>query len=372
MKLNSTVMFVAVAIGLVDVGGGRALAETNGFVWGKTAASAAALESDSARCAEEAKSVKAGTRELPLDVHGLANIWEQAIVQHIDDVALRRAYLSRCLHKLGWRPVPLTAEENSSLKAASTSDARSHWEDGFFARADFANRLQATATMPLPEISGGSAVYGPMRIDLDKLVPTPGVVKSGDTLLKAPAEHLRTARVTAGATLSVLNGARFEAGTTLYAARLMHWGQERSFWCGPIKAGHFTLRGCVRNDEDWGFVAAVGQGPTWAVSSTDQDAFDPDLALNIEPSDHDLVGHFDVYLVVRNITATDVRLEAVLNYGKEWEDIWAYSLPFDSNGRAVLPFWSRRLVLTRAGDGVSTNLEDGGDGTGWPWSPAKH
>lgn len=361
-------------------------AAANDFIWGRANATSDALAADLADCTDRSKTVTASVQPQSVTVYRqphvspaagyagamIGSIIGNAIVQAREDAAAQKAYVPLCLRKRGWRPIPLNPEEANSFAAASKPEERAKWAEAFFGRPDFPGRVQATQRPPLPEVAAAPFTYGPMRLDPDTLVLTQGVVNQGGTVLKGPAGHIQTARVAADTRLPVLNGARFEAGATVYAARLMHAGQEWSFWCGPLKSGPFNLQGCVRNDPDWGFVAVVGEGSWWAVEAPDGDGSDPDVLLQLEPSDHDLVGPFDFYLVVRRVTAKEVKLTATVNRGKAWEDIWSYSVPFLSNGRAVLPFWSRRLVFTRSGDGVTATFEKDGDGTPWPWAPAPH
>ena len=80
----------------------------------------------------------------------------------------------------------------------------------------------------------------------------------------------------------------------------------------------------------------------------------------------DLLGDMGFGLAVRKISDSGVVLEAVVNQGSDYETLWKQTVAFDASGRAILPFWTHRLILTRTGKDLAVAFTPDGDGTGWP------
>ena len=73
----------------------------------------------------------------------------------------------------------------------------------------------------------------------------------------------------------------------------------------------------------------------------------------------------DFSLVVKKVTAKAVSLEARAAKDGKTVNFWAGDLAFGDNGKAVLPFWTWRLVFTRDEKSVSATFTPDGEGAGW-------
>jgi hypothetical protein len=147
---------------------------------------------------------------------------------------------------------------------------------------------------------------------------------------------------------------------------------EQTYWCGPFKAtgllGSSVSTYCVFADDN-GYDFVFSGAEPWVAPP-------PDLAtlsqfksatvdLTLEPSDQALLGPLDFALNVQGIDKTEIDLEAVVTKANRKVTIWSGALTFDSDGKAVLPFWTHRLVLTRDGKSVTAAFTADGDGAGW-------
>jgi hypothetical protein len=76
------------------------------------------------------------------------------------------------------------------------------------------------------------------------------------------------------------------------------------------------------------------------------------------------------YLVVRRVAKSGVEVEAWAAMNGRKTMFWSGELAFDPDGKAVLPFWSHQLALTRQDRTVKAVFTPNGAGRGWmeaPW-----
>ncbi len=153
---------------------------------------------------------------------------------------------------------------------------------------------------------------------------------------------------------------------------------QQTYWCGPMTSqrpltGPKPMVGCVWIDED-GYAIGMAEGAEWLAA----DVPPSDKALRwksadatfvFAESDEDLLGPLDFALVVRKVGKTAVSLEADASHDGKFVAFWVGEESFDAQGKAVLPFWTHRLVMTRSGDGVTAAFTADGDGQGWPDPP---
>ena len=128
-----------------------------------------------------------------------------------------------------------------------------------------------------------------------------------------------------------------------------------------------TAPTCVRSD-GLGYRLISPDGANWIATGLDLHAdpanADPDgFFLDVSPDD--LIGPMRFALVLRKVTATTIGVEATVTRANDTETIWQDALPRGPDGSAILPLWTRRLVLRPDASGVAVTLSSDGDGAGW-------
>lgn len=224
-----------------------------------------------------------------------------------------------------------------------------------------------------PEPAATRMVFGPVLFDPVKMTATPGSVGRRGVLATGPAAHARTGRVQREFRVGPMAGFAVEAGVEWHYIEVVRAdGSRTGFWCGPAQAismfGREATTGCMAPSRAGTWTYFPGEGEPWlagwasptpAGSNMTTDAF----AVVDSPTDG--VGPFEVDIVVRDLNARRIRLEAVGRRGDRTVVFWRGE--FDWTGdAAVIPLWTHRLTLRRERGTVSAALSADGDGTALP------
>jgi hypothetical protein len=261
------------------------------------------------------------------------------------------------------------------MAAIKQPELASAWVGRFYERPDFAGRLANVTGMRLPEADVSEPfAYGAMRLDPSSLALPSGVVPVNGAVVSGKASHRATGRLLRDVASPYYNDGHMLAERPLEEAVLSGEGDTpHTYWCGAhnFKNTFQVQPACLRNDADGGFVMIYPEGADWIATGIEPQSAatvpsGPDVVF-FEQSPSDLVGPFDFTMVVLKLTDQSVTLRAVVTRGDDDETLWKDTLSLDPDGKAALPFWSHRLVLTRTGNGVSVTFPSDGDGTGWPY-----
>jgi hypothetical protein len=347
------------------------LAGTPKIVWAKIGAPSSAMEIDFSACIEESRKLKLHPQSsVPVGPFGM--LIGDLMAPTTQFPKERADFIRTCMFGRGYHAVRLLPDEEMDLNAVKTDEASAQWAERFYGRGDFAQRLAAASPPPLSEANNEPLTYGAIRFDPALLVPASGIIKAGNVVLAGRVSHRRTAQLAVDAEVRPDGyDTRIPAGTVLHEAVFPDEdGTNKTYWCGSFRTvAGFIDDMCARNGQN-GFVLLHPEGAHWIATGldthgnfgfADRDTFD------LIESPTDLAGEIDFAMAVRKISRTSIILEAVVNHGSDYETLWKKTLPLDSSGTVVLPFWTHRLVLTSSGDGIHVTFPADGDGTGWPY-----
>jgi len=149
-------------------------------------------------------------------------------------------------------------------------------------------------------------------------------------------------------------------------------------WCGPLT--NSSIRGssnlatrCVVRAPRGYEVVATAQGPSWMAEhgavGTGEGYFEGPIAF--EPVDLATLEPMVFELKWARSGRDGVEVEAVARRDRESVRVSRGRVPFDAVGRAIVPFWTHRLTLTRSGRDVTAALTADGDGTGFDFFAEK-
>ena len=287
-----------------------------------------------------------------------------------------------CMLSLGYSRLPLTPEESQAMRSARGPEAKRAWIKAFVAKDQSARIAEAAARSTLlPQLTPEPFAFEGVRLDPASIKLATGPQANYQPLLTAQMSHRRTATLANDLEGRAVLRLRMKAGTTLYAVDGVGTAsaEQTTLWCGPAQAvvfGHEkTGAACVFNTDDGGSIIPAGGGD-WMMSPQELPAqIHPGPItsgeLAVTPTDGDRIGPMDLALEALVIEQDHVMLRATASREGRKVVFWTRQLPFDSSGRAVLPFWSKRLVMTRSYDKsgdrylVSLALTDDGAGDGW-------
>ncbi|MBA3812190.1 MAG: hypothetical protein H0X27_11230 [Caulobacteraceae bacterium] len=350
-------------------------------IWAKDAGASAAMLTDLTACEREAKDVHATYQMayVPLSPGGLlAAALVGGVAQGIQQHKARLAHVAHCMRGRGYAGIPLTPQEEAQANSQKSPAAAAAWTTRFYASEGFAARAAAAArpvVPPLPEAADEPLTYGGVRFDPARLTAYPGVILKGSPLLGGKVAHRRTARLASGVELHHIIKLDGEADAVFHEVVLPGDDDpKQTYWCGPMTshplAGSQHLTVCAfTNEEGYVVDAAVGQ-PWLAGSLIERRARPPEwksaaVTLGMAPSAEDLLGPLDFTLILKKIEKGGVGLEAVATRDGKSVTFWKGETVFDTQGKAIVPFWSHRLALTRSGAGVTAAFTSDGDGSGW-------
>lgn len=304
-----------------------------------------------------------------------------AIVQALIDNAYRKAALPGCMRARGFAKTQLSDEQQKTYRSLNDDAARAQWQDAFRAdmtSEDYVEALKPKAT-PLPSARDEPFVVGLVRFNVDRVKVSSSPIYAGGAILVTDGHYRQTAKVkyrTLLATLSALGRSyplvvKADAiYIQTYEGRpgaLGPW-EDKTVWCGPVEMRGKPGTMCFRSTfEGYQFQPTE---PDWfpqigPVLELNKPLTPASLVLDELPVDLSAPPPFEVSLRVDRISKKAVELSAVARRDKTQIPFWKGATLFDGSGRAVLPFWTSRLIMTREGKGISVVLQEGGDGTGW-------
>ena len=301
-------------------------------------------------------------------------------VQHAHQVS---AAADMCMLSLGYTRLPLNESESQAMRAAHGPDAKKAWIRAFVAQDQSARIAEAAAnSMVLPQLAPEPFAVGGVRLDPATIKLTDGAQQDGRPLLTVQAAHRRTAVLASDVEGRAVLRLRLKGGATLYAVDAIGSAspEQATLWCGTASVVAFGREkpsgACVFNTDQGGALIPADPDAAWMMSPEDIPAqvrpgsiTTGQLALT--PADGDTIGPMDVSIEASWINDSGVTLRATATRDGRKVRIWTRKLPFDAQGHAVLPFWSKRLVLARSYDRpadryfVTASLTEDGDGTGW-------
>lgn len=374
---------VAAMLAVTGRGGGAEAADqaTPGHVWARQGADEAAMRKDLGECVGAAQNLRGKTVGVYTGSF-LVDVLETLVATQVADGArrppARAAFAHRCMAMRGYHAVALSVDEVADLRTRTAADDQAAWVRALYARPDFAGRLEAASKgppLPLPGSAPEPLTYGAVRFDPAKLSAPGGTIAVGKAVLGGRIAHRRTARLTAAVAFHAGNLWTVDAGHPFY--QLVADGEggapRVSYWCStmvehqPLTKAEQPLCGWA-GDGGYAVYPATGQ-MDWLTPAPDFErpvAYDMDQPLALQPTDEDLVGAMDFTLILRRIDGGSAVLEAHAGMDGDRLTFWRGQVAFGADDRAVLPFWTHRLVLTRAGSGVTAAFTADGDGQGWP------
>ncbi len=345
-------------------------------LWAKVGATDSRVESDLADCRAQSAKVEVDTS---YQTEALAGLLGAAIIAAAKKPHAEHVFAAHCMKRRGYVWLPLTDGEARDLAGAKLPVDRSAWIDRFYA-GDLTGRLDAAwkpVVPPLPEAADDDFSFDGVRFDPDKLVAAADPVGSGGTALSGVVTHQATARLAAPLDTATSPKLRAEAGAELYeVVAPTRFDPAQTYWCGPFRLmgllAHPMVTTCVfAGDNGYQFISVGGEawlGPL--PTPLDYHLTDAVSTIALTPSDRDLIGPMDFTLVVRRVGKSGVDLEAYAARQGKKALFWSGELAFDPDGKAVLPFWSHKLALTRLDKTVKVVFAPNGDGRGWmdaPW-----
>jgi hypothetical protein len=238
----------------------------------------------------------------------------------------------------------------------------------------------AEPTAPAPVMapvmrSATPFVSGAVLFDPAAMTAASAPVARRGVLATGPASHARTGRVQTGFRAGPAAGYYIDAGTDWHyveASETDRQGERfwTGFWCGPAQAIHMfgrtPIAACVTPLAPgvWRVFPAP-EAPSWLVG------WPPPTMVNaltdaFQVVDHptDVIGPFEVDIVVRDFNDRRIRLEARGRPGEQSVAFWRGEFSW-TDGHAVVPLWTHRLTLGREGSAISAVLAEG-DGTALP------
>ena len=346
-------------------------------VWARTGAAAAAMETDLADCSAQSKSLVAhadpSDTSRSIAVYGTAGagaaLVGELLAEAIDTPGLRSHAVRTCMYGRGYHAIALTQQETTELFALKSPAAALSWMEGFYARPEYGARLADATAPPFPDARTEPFTYGAVRLDPDGLIVAKGPVTAGGVLLSGVASHRRTGRLLRDLPVAqYYGGGRLASGAVFHQAVFQEGdGKDHTYWCGAFKGTFETAPTCIRSD-GMAYRLVSPDGANWVTTGldlhADPGAADPD-GLWLDESADDLIGPMQFALVLGKLTPTTIVVAATVTRGDDTETIWRDALPRRPDGSAVLPLWSRRLILAPEASGVSASLATDGDGSGW-------
>jgi hypothetical protein len=343
------------------------------FIWAKAGASADSMEARFADCALQAKSVRAEPRDgsLRAVLGPVGGALAESLESEMYTPKAQAAARDRCLFRDGYRAIALTSAEAADLAAQKGPGNVAAWVGAFYGTRDFSARLALASPPPLPEAKAEPWAYGAVRFDPDSLRASPSA-KVGDDVLTGHVAYRRTVKLTGEVTFELEGAGRIAAGATLHQAVFPSEadGVGRTYWCGPFRGPVATSGVCARNDPD-GYAMFYNKGAKWLATDLDT-GHEPSVTTTVfrlEPMPDASPAPMDFRLALRKLRPDQIILEAFVASGRDEETLWRRAIPFGADGRAVVPFWSHRLILTREPGGVSVHLAADGDGSGLAYAP---
>ena len=227
-----------------------------------------------------------------------------------------------------------------------------------------------------PPLTPAPMVSGPVLFNPAAMSATAGPVGRRGVLATGPASHARTGRVQREFRVGPIAGFAVQADAEWHHVEVIRTdGSRTGFWCGPAQAismfGREETTGCMApiGGDFWRYFP--GRGEPWLVgwpsptttANTATDAFE------VVDNPTDTIGPFEVDIVVRDLDAHRIRLEAQGRRGDRRVVFWRGEFDWSADA-VIIPVWTHRLTIRRQGQSVSSVLSADGDGTALPVSSA--
>jgi hypothetical protein len=367
-------VWAAALAGIAGLAAGRASAEDH--LWAKIGATDVGATADLAGCEAQSKTTQYHVPVMQNYTGGLVGALIAAGGTAIREDEAKHTFLLHCMRRHGYVWLPLTRDESRALGAAASPDVRRQWIDRLYA-GDLAKRLDsawAPVVPPLPDGQEEPLTFDGLRLDPATLTPASGVVTKGGAVLSGRVTHAATARLATAVDIPVIPDLTAPAGTVFYqVVTPTDFDPEEMFWCGPLTDanpnGMRTITYCIDVD-DRGYAIHVASLESWyappPVLGLGGGAMRNKTAkLLLKPSEADLLGPFQLSLVLTGEDKSSVSIGVDVAQQKRHQRIWEFTLPLAANGTAVLPFWTHKLTLTRTDKGVNVAFTADGDGKGW-------
>ena len=365
MKMH---LITAIVVAIVGLASSASVAVAAGpvTVLAKPGGTLAAREIDEAECKLQAQATR-NTNYAP----NLGGVAPALMVQTMSDGNIVSRATRACLGVRGWSDVPLTADEARQYSGLRDTK-RDAWLEVFFA-SNIGDRVTAALPLPftpLPTAVEGRFFVGGLLIDPDRIEVIAAPLRAKDILIRGVAMHQATATLTRPLDVEVGFGhLKAPAGTVFHQVMLPSRSGLRAAWCGQAQHG---MMHCFLNHIE-SYDLTVGRGRPWLFGRTftwvDQEL---DTLRTVSPiwlqrDETDRLGPVDYTIRIASLNDKRVKLEAVARRGEEEVVFWTGTVEFDAAGTGTLPFWTKKLVLTRSEGTVQARLEDTGNGEGWPW-----
>jgi hypothetical protein len=347
-------------------------------VWVKAGAGAPTMEGDYQDCTDEAHLIGVQLNMSRTTVTAPGGVLIGAVVGAGFSAALspkaHSDYIKTCMEGRGYGGLALTGAEEADYGSQKTPEARNGWLQAFYATPDFAGRRDAVLaklagpppSKPVPPAPSEPFTFGAIKMDPATLTVASGEVDGVRAVVSGPITHRTTGRVTKADGFS---GWGVKTGLVVQKSVVSGPdGINQTYWCGQVsKAWPDGINDHCLWAGPGGVSIYPGRDTPWLdrPAFSDQPSRQTSASFAVEESPDDLIGPMEFGLYVEKVTTSYVRLVAEAKWNNKYVDFWAADLPFDDQGKAVLPFWSHRLTVTRAGSGVAAAFTKDGDGAGW-------
>jgi hypothetical protein len=290
---------------------------------------------------------------------------------------LAQARLQRdCLSDRGYTAIALDEEETRAYAVTGSLPQQAVWL-ARLSTGGIGERIRSATVRtpaPLPAAQDEPFAIGAIRLDPGSLSLAPDPVAAGMAVVTGSASHRRTAKLERGFSflgVQVPTGSEF-----MQFDSPMRWNHMTA-WCQRVRGPVHYAASVVVPDAVWCFRAAdvdyeVLGSFDWFPTSVADATADKGVRgpIELKVDSQDALGPLNFALVVEKVRPTKVTLSAQVTQSGQSAVVWRGSETFDADGRAELPFWTKRLVLMRDSAGVKGMWENG-DGRGWADQPGR-
>lgn len=302
-----------------------------------------------------------------------------AIVGLIETDRQRKQAETLCMRNLGYAVVKLTREEEQGYRVHS-DDAVEIWQRKIRGE-DWTARVQAALTPVVPRLPPYQIrpfTQGGLEVDSSSLVAAVGPVAVGDNILGGKAMRWRTAVL--AEPFSTGNGLIEVAGNAGAVFNQVDFRPQKepllrpdgATWCGPVtqtapQSPSSREVYCFTGRDD-GYEIYQSTGYDWFGGPYGDGFALPRFSkpIVLQERTADDLSPLDFGVRVKGLTAGHAVLEGYVSRNHEEVVLWRRRLTFGAEHSAVLPLWTKRLVLNKGtANAVTAMLDDKGDGHGW-------
>lgn len=351
-----------------------------GHLWAKVGATAATEVTVFAACTREANRVPVPQTNSGF-YGGAAGYLMEALANQLHQHGtsepatwVGEVFLHRCMARQGYVWLPLKSEEVAARSSFRTASEKNAWLDQFYA-SDLAARIAEAAKPVVPALPDGAPeplTFAGVRFDPMHLTVAKGVVPDDGVVLSGQVSVAHTARLKRAVVFSGTYARKADAGAVFYeVVGPAQYDRRGVYWCGPFQ-GHSMLGwgreiDCVSTSDDGYDIWSTAGGPAYGGSpqligiGTNATGIDFTFDLVDQPQ----IGPFKFVVKAQWLNFYNVLVEADVYDGRHRVAILTVPTAYATDGTAVIPFWSHRLVLRRVvGAGVTAKFAADGDGEG--------